>query len=116
MPLYYRVAAQLLTQAVRIQVLGDDTSGEVEPVLMGASDRLWVTVGADHTDRKVESYGVADLQAGLPQDRSAARPGASRKSSRIGTGSMLRSFVDRSRQEGALPGRARWPGFARRAS
>ena len=58
-PLYYRVAAQMLTQADRVQVLGDDTSGEVEPVLVGAADRLWVTVGADHTDRKVESYGVA---------------------------------------------------------
>ncbi len=58
-PLYYRVAANLLTQADRIQVLGDDTSGEAEPVLVGTPDRLWVTVGADHTDRKVESYGVA---------------------------------------------------------
>jgi len=58
-PLYYRVAAQMLTQADRIQVLGDDTSGEVEPVLVGAADRLWVTVGADHTDRKLESFGVA---------------------------------------------------------
>lgn len=58
-PLYYRVATDLLTQADNIEVLGDDTSGEVEPVLMGAPNRLWVTVGADHTDRKVESYGVA---------------------------------------------------------
>lgn len=58
-PLYYRVAASLLTQAETVQVLGDDTSGEVEPVLLGTPDRLWVTVGADHTDRKVESYGVA---------------------------------------------------------
>jgi hypothetical protein len=58
-PLYYRMAAQMLTQADRIQVLGDDTSGEVEPVLVGTADRLWVTVGADHTDRKLESYGVA---------------------------------------------------------
>ena len=58
-PLYYRLAACLLTQAESIQVLGDDTSGEVEPVLLGTPDRLWVTVGADHTDRKVESYGVA---------------------------------------------------------
>ena len=58
-PLYYRLAACLLTQAESIQVLGDDTSGEVEPVLVGTPDRLWVTVGADHTDRKVESYGVA---------------------------------------------------------
>ncbi len=58
-PIYYRAAAQMLTQADRIQVLGDDSSGEVEPVLVGAADRLWVTVGADHTDRKVESYGIA---------------------------------------------------------
>ena len=59
MPLYYRVTANLLTQAETVQVLGDDTSGEAEPVLVGTPDRLWVTVGADHTDRKVESYGVA---------------------------------------------------------
>jgi Protein of unknown function (DUF2848) len=58
-PLYYRVSAELLTQADRIQVVGDDTSGEVEPVLVGAADRLWVTVGSDHTDRKTESYNVA---------------------------------------------------------
>lgn len=58
-PLYYRAGAALLTQADHIQVVGDDTSGEVEPVLVGAPDRLWVTVGADHTDRKVESYSVA---------------------------------------------------------
>lgn len=58
-PLYYRVATSLLTQADGIEVLGDDTSGEAEPVLVGTPDRLWVTVGADHTDRRVESYGVA---------------------------------------------------------
>ena len=58
-PIYYRAAAQMLTQADAIQVLGDDSSGEVEPVLIGASGRLWVTVGADHTDRRVESYGIA---------------------------------------------------------
>lgn len=59
MPLYYRVAAQLLTQADTIEVLGDDTSGEVEPVLVGTPERLWVTIGSDHTDRKAESIGVA---------------------------------------------------------
>ncbi|MBV8393332.1 MAG: DUF2848 family protein, partial [Alphaproteobacteria bacterium] len=58
-PIYYRVAASLLTQAETIQVLGTDSSGEVEPVLVAAADRLWVTLGADHTDRKVESYGIA---------------------------------------------------------
>ena len=58
-PLYYRAAAALLTQSDTIQVLGDDSSGEVEPVLIGTPERLWVTIGADHTDRKVESYNIA---------------------------------------------------------
>ena len=58
-PIYYRVGAHLLTQAPSVQVLGDDSSGEVEPVLLAAAGRLWVTIGADHTDRKVESYGIA---------------------------------------------------------
>jgi len=58
-PLYYRASATLLTQADTIQVLGDDSSGEVEPVLIGTPERLWVTIGADHTDRKVENYSIA---------------------------------------------------------
>ncbi len=58
-PIYYRVSAAMLTQADSIQVLGDDSSGEAEPVLVGTAERLWVTLGADHTDRKVESYGIA---------------------------------------------------------
>ena len=66
-PLYYRVAASLLTQAESVQVLGDDTSGEAEPVLVGTPDRLWVTVGADHTDRKLESYGVAPSKQVCPK-------------------------------------------------
>lgn len=66
-PLYYRVAASLLTQADAIEVVGDDTSGEAEPVLVGTPDRLWVTVGADHTDRKLESYGVAHAKQVCPK-------------------------------------------------
>jgi len=66
-PLYYRLAACLLTQAETIQVLGNETSGEVEPVLLGTPDRLWVTVGADHTDRKMESYGVAAARQLCPK-------------------------------------------------
>jgi hypothetical protein len=58
-PLYYRAAAQLLTQDDTIDVLGEDTSGEVEPVLVGTPERLWVTLGSDHTDRKAETFSVA---------------------------------------------------------
>ena len=58
-PIFYRVAADLLTQAREIQVSGPDTSGEVEFVLLARPDGLWVTVGSDHTDRKAETIGVS---------------------------------------------------------
>jgi hypothetical protein len=66
-PLYYRVAADRLTQAETVQVVGDDSSGEAEPVLVGTPDRLWVTVGADHTDRRLESFGVAHSKQVCPK-------------------------------------------------
>ena len=59
MPVYYRVAAGRVTQDVNIQVLGPDTSGEVEPVLFSMRDGLWLGVGSDHTDRKMETLSVA---------------------------------------------------------
>lgn len=58
-PLYYRVGKDLLSQAGAVEVLGDDSSGEAEPVLFFAEGEWWLTVGSDHTDRKVESYSVA---------------------------------------------------------
>ncbi len=58
-PIFYRVAADLLTHASTIQVSGHDTSGEVEFVLLARRDGLWVTVGSDHTDRKAETIGVS---------------------------------------------------------
>jgi hypothetical protein len=57
-PIYYRVSASLLSQADRIQVVGGDSSGEVEAVLIGSDMGLLVTVGSDHTDRNVEAYSV----------------------------------------------------------
>jgi hypothetical protein len=58
-PLYYRVSRELLTQDDAIETLGESSSGEAEPVLICANGRWWLTVGSDHTDRKVESYSVA---------------------------------------------------------
>jgi Protein of unknown function (DUF2848) len=58
-PLFYRVAAQQLTQATAIEVVGEGSSGEVEPVLVAMADGLWLGVGSDHTDRAAEAYSVA---------------------------------------------------------
>jgi len=57
-PIYYRVAARRLTMADSIEVSGGETSGEVEFVLIGWQGRIFVGVGSDHTDRKVEIYSV----------------------------------------------------------
>ncbi len=58
-PLYYRVSISNLTQSSKIQVVGENTSGEVEPVLFKAKGQWWLTVGSDHTDRSAEEYSVA---------------------------------------------------------
>lgn len=58
-PLFYRVSAALLTVADTIEVLGEDSSGEAECVLLRWGGELWVGIGSDHTDRKVEAVGVS---------------------------------------------------------
>lgn len=58
-PVFYRGANALVTQSTRVEVLGPDTSGEIEPVIVSLADGLWVTVGSDHTDRKAETVGIA---------------------------------------------------------
>ncbi len=57
-PIFYRVGASLLTTDTEIEVSGAASSGEVEFVLFGLADGLWVGVGSDHTDRVVEASGV----------------------------------------------------------
>jgi hypothetical protein len=57
-PIYYRVAARRLAIADSIEVSGSESSGEVEFVLIGWQGRIFVGVGSDHTDRKVEAYSV----------------------------------------------------------
>jgi hypothetical protein len=58
-PLFYRVSAAQLTQSPALQVVGAETSGEAEPVLLRWEGRWWLTAGSDHTDRKAEAYSVA---------------------------------------------------------
>ena len=57
-PIYYEVAARRLTTDDVIEASGGDSSGEVEFVLLRANGRLYVGVGSDHTDRKVETYNI----------------------------------------------------------
>ena len=58
-PIFYRVAASLLTTGSTIEVLGEHTSGEVECVAYSMDDGLWIGLGSDHTDRQAETVGVS---------------------------------------------------------
>jgi hypothetical protein len=57
-PVFYRVSASRVTTEGEIESTAA-SSGEVEAVLLRHDSRLYAGVGSDHTDREVETYGVA---------------------------------------------------------
>ncbi|HVY81339.1 MAG TPA: DUF2848 domain-containing protein [Steroidobacteraceae bacterium] len=58
-PVFYRLASSLLAQDDAIEVVGSACSGEAEAVVMRFGGELWVGLGSDHTDRKLESISVS---------------------------------------------------------
>lgn len=58
-PLYYRVSDNQLTQSSAVQVLGAQSSGEVETFVFNSGGELYVSIASDHTDRKLEAHSVA---------------------------------------------------------
>jgi len=57
-PCFYRVGRELITQNDAVDVLGTNSSGEVEFFMVSDRDGLWIGIGSDHTDRKVETIDV----------------------------------------------------------
>ena len=57
-PCYYTLTPDLLTTAGELSFSGMELSGEVEFVLLALDDGVWVGVGSDHTDRRVETFSV----------------------------------------------------------
>lgn len=66
-PLYYRTGASLLTQSEQIEVLGNGSSGEAEPLVVQAGGKLWLGLGSDHTDREFEKTSVAASKQMCPK-------------------------------------------------
>lgn len=56
-PRIYPIAVQALSSAEETYVHCDQTSGEVEIVMLVA-DQLYVGVGSDHTDREIETASI----------------------------------------------------------
>jgi hypothetical protein len=58
-PLYYRIAANQVTQDETVQVVGEGSSGEIETFVFAVGGELYVGIASDHTDRKLETHSVA---------------------------------------------------------
>ena len=83
-PIYYRCSARRLTFADTIEVCGEESSGEVEFVLIGWQGRTFVGLGSDHTDRKVEATALR-CRSRCATSRWPRHCGNSKTSSVIGT-------------------------------
>lgn len=57
-PTLFALGNHLLTTADAIQVHGNETSGEVEYVLLWHQGEILVGVGSDHTDRRLEIHSI----------------------------------------------------------
>jgi len=72
-PLFYRVSSQLLTQAAEIEVVGPDTSGEVEPLIIATRQEVFLGLASDHTDRALEATSVAASKQACPKSIATRR-------------------------------------------
>ena len=57
-PVFFPLTADNVTTADQIEVIGPDTSGEAEYVLLLHEDEVFVGVGSDHTDRALEGASI----------------------------------------------------------
>jgi len=58
-PILYPCADLLVTQDDYIQVLGKESSGEVEFVIILQDGKTYIGLGSDHTDRALEAVSIA---------------------------------------------------------
>ncbi|TCP21174.1 uncharacterized protein DUF2848 [Scopulibacillus darangshiensis] len=65
-PTLYPVSNYLALQSDGIQVQHDETSAEVEYVLVWWGGGLYVTIGSDHTDRRLETFNVPMAKQASP--------------------------------------------------
>ena len=66
-PAYFAVTRELVTTDDEIEVLGDDTSGEVEVVFLFKGGETYIAVGSDHTDRELEKDSIPKSKVICPK-------------------------------------------------
>ena len=66
-PMLYGMPDGAATTAARISVPGDNSSGEVEPVLIRHRGRSYLGIGSDHTDRTIETVDIGESKWVCPK-------------------------------------------------
>ncbi|MCW2900509.1 MAG: uncharacterized protein JWO67_2774 [Streptosporangiaceae bacterium] len=66
-PTFYDLDPALLTTEPVVSVGSDDTSGEVEPVIIRHGGRHYLGIGSDHTDREIEKTDISSSKAACPK-------------------------------------------------
>ena len=66
-PAFYPVPSELVTTDDEIEVLGAQTSGEVEVVFLFEREVVYIGVGSDHTDRELEKISIAKSKVMCPK-------------------------------------------------
>ena len=54
-PTIFQMSNMLLTQDPDIDFVGNNTCGEVEYIIIAQGDEIYIGLGSDHTDRKLEN-------------------------------------------------------------
>jgi len=65
-PILFPITLNQATQEHQIDVQGEQTSGEIEFVLLQHAGEWFITVGSDHTDRELEQFSVEKSKQACP--------------------------------------------------
>ena len=114
-PAFYPVPRELVTTDDEIEVLGAQTSDEVEVVFLFERGAVYIGVGSDHTDRELEKISIAKSKvmwngsavgaSVVSAATTASQPGGPRVSTALGEGFSARQTRTASHaRSGILPG------------
>ena len=66
-PTIFQMSTMLLTKDLDIDFIGHDSCGEVEYVIITQDEKVYIGIGSDHTDRKLEGSDVPKAKQVCPK-------------------------------------------------
>ena len=66
-PMFYPMPVTAVTTSDKLSVAGDNTSGEIEPVLIRFAGKNYLGIGSDHTDRTLETVDIGQSKQVCPK-------------------------------------------------